>query len=296
MKRIIYIGLLFYITISGCDQKEAQKPYRPKIAVKCILKTNQIARAYIENTVGLLDTSLDFLVDYELYSRIQPHYVTTNAKVILSKNGVWADSLVYNKKTYLYEGKGHFIEPGATYRIDIAVEGLSPVYASCTVPYPVKILGLDTVSENTISEWTTKTCKLKFADPGEETNFYEVMGFGDFKSSAINSKFYPIYFNNNSIFENQSKYGDVFPAYFSDKAFNGKTISIPLQFHFGDSIFYITLANLSEEQMNYERSFAKVWQNTDNSFAEPIQVYSNISNGVGIFGAMGISTDTIRIK
>lgn len=305
MKRIVFIFLVIYIVNNGCEPKDNREYFRPKIAVKCFLQPNQVAKAYIENTVGLLDTSWrDEIFGNDLLGIIQPHYVAKNAKVILIKNGVFVDSLQYNSDTYLYEGTLHKIECGATYKIEIVEEGATLIYATCTVPYPVKIERIDTIAESKGIP-ASRTYILRFSDPVKENNFYLLYGFEMIKHDENwyhyrENRVYPILLNMDAIFENLPS--SVFwPARFSDRMFNGKTLSLELteksgSYHSRDSLIWFNLANVSIEEYNYIESIERYKYNSNNAFAEPTPIYSNIVNGAGIFAAMAVSSDTIKIK
>lgn len=230
MKRFFYLFLLLFMVFAGCNPKETQEPFRPKIAVRCILKTTQIAKAYIENTAGLLDVSWkDELYDYELGIR-QPHYAISNAKVTLLKNGDWVDSLHYNSSTYLYEGSQHSIEQGENYRIEVLVEGLPLVYATCMTPNPVTIEKIDTYTINN-GNLPGLGFTITFSDPVKENNFYELIGWNlEYRNPNYIIQPNIILLNSLPLFENSyNNRGFTTLPYFSDKLFDGKTITIKLE-------------------------------------------------------------------
>lgn len=87
-------------------------------------------------------------------------------------------------------------------------------------------------------------------------------------------------------------------TYFSDELINGKTY--PLTFwtttyrdvytQFGEYLrIYVTIESISKELYNYYSTREQHGFATDNPFAEPVPVYSNINGGLGIFGSTSSS-------
>lgn len=53
--------------------------------------------------------------------------------------------------------------------------------------------------------------------------------------------------------------------------------------------FYFRLSNYSDHLANFTKSYYEYEYNIDNPFVEPIEIYSNIKNGYGIFGLKNTS-------
>jgi len=56
-----------------------------------------------------------------------------------------------------------------------------------------------------------------------------------------------------------------------------------------------TLSSVSEDYYKYNVTLAKYEQTQGDPFAQPVQVYSNIENGFGIFGGYSSFSDTLII-
>jgi hypothetical protein len=310
MQRIFYISLFIYIFLTGCEPEEGQGPFRPEIAVYSVLTANTFAEARIEYTQDLMDTTAYWLVTQIPGTKpfINPKLICPSAKVALFEKDVPVDSLRYNSTTCLYEGSSHKVEPGGQYRLEIAVKDQPLIYAATTVPFPVEILGLDTVTTS-YDEYNNSPVidiKLTFADPPDENNFYELYCSVLFKYDSINNPF-PQYgsisLSLNGIFENLSIYNTNL-VYFSDKLFNGETISLKMQpfsrstgfLDFLDSLICLNLISVSAEKAKYCRSEDRYWYNynVNNAFSEPVSMYSNIVNGAGIFAGVAESSDTLK--
>ncbi len=317
MQRNFYITFFVYIAIAGCEPKEATGPFFPKIAVFCVLEANKVPTARIEYTQSISDTSAYWLVTSWNEGTVNPKIICNVANVALFENDVLVDSLRFNATTRIYEGSKHKIRPGGHYKIEITLNGLPLVYATTTVPHPVKILRLDTVTAQYNGhmvfwnkEFPFMLIQMVFADDPNENNFYELTGGSwithDSAISWHDTRYYSIIeFKTNGLFENLPTLYNGFNPYFSDKLFNGETIALKLEdWQYGqgffifpyDSLLCFNLANVSVENAKYSQSLDRWWHNQNNAFAEPVPMYSNIVNGVGIFASKAVSSDTIRLK
>ena len=320
MQRIFYIILFVYVAIAGCEPKEAQETYHPEIAIYSLLEANKVATARIEYTQSISDTSaygVLNVIGHEYRYSINPQLICHAANVALFEDDVLVDSLRFNATAQLYEGNNHKVSAGGHYRIEITVKGLPLIYATTTVPYPANILRLDTVTtkyDRSIRFWNKEFpfmhISLVFADQPNENNFYELTAgkwitVDSLISWHTTDQYSELYFKPNGLFENLTiSYGTSKP-YFSDKLFNGKTLSLKLEdWQYGqgffifpyDSLICFNLAKVSVEEAKYFKSVDRWAYNYNNAFAEPVPFYSNVVNGVGIFAAKAVSTGTIRLK
>ena len=73
---------------------------------------------------------------------------------------------------------------------------------------------------------------------------------------------------------------------FTDELFNGKKAEISFygENHTGGGIYKINLKNITRDYYLYLKSHTLQFENIDNPFAEPVQVYHNVNNGFGILG------------
>ena len=93
-------------------------------------------------------------------------------------------------------------------------------------------------------------------------------------------------------------------ALFSDILFNGETKQIEFTIFLGKidegedvlSSLKVELRNVSESYYYYYRSVDLHQMNEGNPFAEPVQVYSNVENGLGIFTAYNESSQVLNLN
>jgi hypothetical protein len=305
MRYIFFLFLITFLIFIGCEPDDIQKTFQPKFAVYCILKADKIANARIEFTQDIKDTNTYWIGSYNERT-VNPDLIYSSAKVALFENELFVDSLRFNPTTYLYEGDNHKVQSGGKYRLEIKANDQPVISGSTTVPFPVKIVGLDTAVTlyNEFNNTPVLHVTLLFSDPLNENNFYELFGERRFKNdSQICHN--PISFSLNGIFENLWSYSTS-PVYFSDKLFNGETISLKLVesgneqgflINPSDSFICFNLSNVSEEEARYHRSVDRYWYcyNNGSAFSEPVSMFGNIINAAGIFAGMAESFDTIKL-
>jgi len=86
---------------------------------------------------------------------------------------------------------------------------------------------------------------------------------------------------------------------FSDATFNGTNIVLNLStyiysYNTNETKILIDLYSISEEYYNYLKS-KSLYEESDPAFSEPVQIFSNIENGLGIFAGASISSDSVIV-
>jgi hypothetical protein len=116
-----------------------------------------------------------------------------------------------------------------------------------------------------------------------------------------------LYFgSNNSLLGQESARGKDFGSSsiaFNDHLFDGSTVTIDfllgeyyLDGKEGASAIYISLSKISNEYFLYESSYQKYLSSQGSIMAQPVQVYTNIENGLGVFAGYSTATDSIQLK
>ena len=169
-------------------------------------------------------------------------------------------------------------------------------------PQLVNIQSIDTLRKNSELELT-----ISINDPVNEENYYSIsllesafnMWYIDGEEIEINNKYTPwictndIYAESASSGEDGSNCGQ--ELFISDKAFNGQNYNFKLSYYAnpGSTNVYIITRSLSADLFKYSISIQKYNQNSGNPFGEPVQVYSNVDDGFGIFSGYSEKQDSI---
>jgi hypothetical protein len=291
MKNIFPLLLILSsLSLSNCTKEiefDAQD-IAPRIVVNSLFTNDSIWSAHISRSVGVLDTTS--------YTTI------SNATVnIFDNNATLVTTLTHQGDGLYTSPSGVTPIPNQSYTLEASASGYTSVSATNAIPPVVPIYQLDTVASTNSDGETILEVTITFQDPSAVENFYmlEVIAkgtyFDEWEQDSVDFRApLPITCDDINVetingfniggFENSYLY-----LMLKDQNFDGQnyelTFSAVNYAELKDLNLFgeIRLVNTSEAYFNYLRSF-NMYQNTiGNPFATPVQVYSNVTNGMGIF-------------
>lgn len=240
------------------------------------------------------DDELDQYVLNCLFDHLQPIKVSFSKTVSIvgdnkynSEQDDW-DILLFENGMLLHpeierSTKGYVLyywpKPGNTYRIEAEKESTGVVLvAEDTMPYPVEIDQLVSYFPlyKDYYESEVGLVQLKFTDPGNDIAYYEL----DLSYISVS---HPV------ISANSEKDHVFYPTLlFTNELFKGETIELNIYSQVARPVVY--LRSVSRNYFFYKKSLYGHLsnQNIDNELlftTEPVMVYSNIENGIGVFAA-----------
>jgi hypothetical protein len=178
---------------------------------------------------------------------------------------------------------------GQTYQIKVINEKGLTNEASCTVPlhrdFHIKVDTTITFTQNTWTgeKYSSVTAKISMTDFPGETNYYRLI----FSVNGI-SMVRPV---EDVVLSDKGKEGQEFVL--QSVSFQ----STPVRSTYKDSAFLrIYLLNTNKEYYDYHKSYLTATLGKIGPFTEPSALYSNASNGVGIFAAYTIDSLIFRLK
>ncbi|MFH0761756.1 MAG: DUF4249 domain-containing protein [Bacteroidota bacterium] len=199
---------------------------------------------------------------------------------------------------------------GVNYRLTVDYPGLNSVEATTTVPEMVPIYSWDTLIK--VSEWGYRDYVLKvvFNDPADVANYYGISVFVTYKeidyytmkpTGKVITRLVYIYSDSDLFLQDEShNYGG--KIYFDDLLFDGqtKTTEVGLYdyaFEEADTAWVdVHLEQLDPAYFKYVVSNEAYQSTHNNPFAEPVQVYTNVSGGLGIFSSYSFASKTFTIE
>ena len=127
--------------------------------------------------------------------------------------------------------------------------------------------------------------------------------------------FVPYFFSQDAVVDNPDTKMRPEAISFTDEIFNGSQYTFDFlieEYYFGSSkslsgdgyeddetwefeSIYISMSRVSQEYYWYENSYQAYLFSYDNMFSQPVQVYTNIENGLGIFAGYSSRVDTISV-
>lgn len=298
-KRIIY-SVVLILLLSGCEQfLEVDLPgQEPKLVVNALLEPDDTLKVFLTKSNGILEGR-------EYNDKFEP---VKNANVIFSMNTGNLVKLNYLEKSSPFGTEAYYyltnplLKANENYTITAVSPGLSQVQSSLIYPENVPIkeltyknLGPSGTSENyDLIEFT-----LKFEDlPGK--NYYEIKGdfFGVSTIKANNfyqGELYPAPVN--PLYKRNMWYGS--GLLFNDLLLRGKDSEMVFRTTLprnADLKVTVTLSHVSESYFLYEETAGLQSQTRDDFFSQPVLVYTNVVNGLGIFKARNSSTKILQMK
>ncbi len=302
MRKSYYIWILIVLLFFSCT-KEVHIPVPPldsKPVVNCLFTADSAFVIYVGKSVPVNDN--------------RPR-VIEDAGVYLYENNIPFDTLHYAEGLYY---STLVPRAGTEYRVDVEIPGFDTVYAEDIAPEsPPPVTGnyRDSVMMDE-DGYPVSQLRLTIPDDGSEENYYEIQLWGSYlspyDSSYQNTGIWFYNENPDPVLENE----DLIQYYpstivFSDEMFNGKKYTLTLNYQ---KTFYIVgninmdynyvlilcFRTVSKDYYLYKKRLIRHLANQESDIwdgmGNPVQMYSNIHGGYGIFAGYAEVIDTIPKK
>jgi hypothetical protein len=205
-----------------------------------------------------------------------------------------------------------FPELGEDYSVEVEAAGFTSIYSDNNLPSPITIVSVDT-STTVVDDEERLEMSINFSDPVNIDNYYlvSVAAGGWFEDETwngtnwvIDSTFFdfsiPILVDDPT-FENYGSNRWDENGIFTDFSFDGQNKTIDIAINSGeydgklDALYYfeVRLYNITEAAYLYNKSYNLYQNASGNPFAQPVQVYSNVTNGFGIFAGSQLNVFSI---
>lgn len=216
--------------------------------------------------------------------------------------------LLVNKRGSYFELPGFRPSPGKSYRLEAESGEMKPVSATVTVPGLIPMDSFDTTRIMLDNGVESIRVSMQITDPAEQENYYSLRVTGthnyydyfrrEYTDSIVTYPYYPQL--NGKVDDvldldfldvNKDVYLDQ-EFFLSDRLFNGKVFDMSFSFTADDWAMRadtvqvrIDLRQVDQSYYQYAVSDQKYRQTQGNPFTEPVQVYTNVKDGFGIFSA-----------
>jgi hypothetical protein len=248
-------------------------PTDTKVVVNSFFTENSRIKVHLSNSIGILENLIPECND---------------ATVILRENNIIIDTMYYQSGYYY----SHILaETNMNYALEIMVPGMETVFCEDLIPEKTILQSFVCTDSVLIDEdgFIINELKLDFED-FSGPSFYEVQLSAKY---IIDNNGTSIWFMKNSDpIITSTGLLDYNPKtlIFTDKMFDGKHCSVKIYYAtqaYADYNLKITFRSVSESYYKYkERQIAYLFSLENDIFSgmsEPINLYSNITNGYGIF-------------
>lgn len=299
MRNVFLVTLIGVMAICSC-QKVIEfdgDTKKSKLVINALFGTKDSIKVQVSKSLSVIDQA-----------RLK---TLTDAQVALYDNSGNKLLDLPHTERGIYANANGVIKPGTEYEIRVSHPDYDDVSAKDAVPQYPTILELDTTSVDGQDEWNKRfRVSVKFKDPSE-SNYYmlEILAKQrdwsqdptDPDIKYISQRLYletrdP---NISGFDPTGSTWGQRF--LFKDDNFNGSEytfVATTDHYIIADTTaakeIVLRLSTVSEAVYNYFDSFRKYQNTRDDPFANPVQVYSNVEKGFGIFGGAAEVDRTIR--
>lgn len=317
LKKISLLGIILAV-FTSCDIDnmrtvidEKLPDFKPVLVFNNILATDTTFHATLSTNQHILT---------EEY-RSNTSSSINNAKIRFYENDAFMGFYQYKNQHIAHKGSsqpsGYYLpfkpKAGKTYKIKAEKEGFSPIEASFTMPKADAGFRI-TEAKPSLKLNGQERIKLTYViEDKAGKDFYELKLYrkyqgttaGSFYLSEVSYQSSISTGNSNGIFDEDN---DNKSELFSDELFSEKKFE--QQIFFDKPEFFnssskpnqtneiemlLELRILSEGYFKYARSI-ELARSSDNPLAQPVQVFSNVKNGLGIFGGYTYKRKSFVIK
>lgn len=290
MKKIVVIAIC--IIFQACDDKLDVNITKTQLVVSCAFSGKSVVNIELSKSKSVWDTT---------FGNNNPAPLS---KISLFENGTLKE-VMQNAGSNIYKSVSIPV-PENTYSIEIESENYPIIKASDKIPYPAKILNIDTsIIENSLYPSNEEIKQLlhieiDFKDKEFENNYYRILADSDLFmviGPDTFSNLIPIQLKNNNFST------DITHNAFNDKLFDGERITVGFDILITEAILnagYIKILLYTLSESYYKGLYFATKQadsNVNNDYYSiPVQSYSNIKNGLGVFVAYSIDEYYIDIS
>jgi hypothetical protein len=295
-------AIVFVLCLAACERET--EVHIPPQDPKLVAESRQGQGDRPEARISRTRSSTDPLPPY---GSADPN-VVKNAIVLLYENDIFRDTMKYNTTTEKYKAPTATIAAGKTYKVVMTAPGFPVAEALSLTPTLVQINNY-TLTPNARND--------RDGNPQDELKvvFNDNVGTEDYYLIRIKDAYGGFLYcvNTNDKDVEKLVYDD--PLYpeeclqsdrllISDVNFNGATKTLilfvssgsisPQSVPGGINKATIELLHINKDYYRYIKSLNSYENAVDNPFAEPVNLYSNVKNGYGLFTTYARDVDSIQ--
>jgi len=303
LKNSVYILLTFLLFSCETTEKIDDFPLRPaKLVVNCFFNADSTWEFQVSKSLSVLDNA-----EFKLIK---------NATISIFKEGELQTSFSSVGSDGWYRYSENLPEAGKEYSIKVTSPDFKDVLLAKDI-VPVKPIITNTklfISDSTFYNngyfnygYIAGAMELTISDPENTHNYYELELYAldsvfDYYSEPrefvqLQKRMLPISSDDLAA----DKISEIsYSLLLNDYLFDGKEYKLSIDFSDYNAgrkkDYYISLKSITREGFLYRKTINEYLNSQNDPFSEPVIIYSNIENGLGIFSAfsqsvVAISTD-----
>lgn len=275
-----FVATLLGLLVFAACRKEIpfdDTTHEPKLSMNSALHIDSVVSVHIGQSYHMLDSDqLQFI---------------TNANVELrDANNNLIESLTHSTSGLYVSSSGFKPLPNTEYQLVATHPRLPEAKAKASIPIEPLAEFSDTSRTNYNGETNLLKLNIRVTDqPGEQFYMLEIFeeyyDIDPFTGDTTVYEYLPGFYRTSPILDNSGDYDS--RAFFTDQLFQGASIKIDIALYYNPSDggrLKARVTSLSKSLYLFYKSIDLYGQANGNPFAQPVQVYSNIENGYGVFG------------
>ena len=283
IQRAILATILLVGTSCEMDLPANEVNYKDRIVMNLLANNDQVLSVHVAKTLPIFDSAAETIIE--------------NAKVTVTEEGGSPSIL-----TFSFINGGKYVssfkpKPGKSYGIQVEAPGLPTCYSRFIMPSPLSG-AKSSWQDNTgvdASGFPIGTISFDIQDDASQRNFYEI-GLFRYEDIAADFLEMPILPLDAELSQNP-KFNKAGALLVDDASFNGERKSFKFSTPFGSAgtqyKYLVIIKSLSQDYFKYFESLED-YQVQGGAFSDPIPVFNNIINGVGIAAGACVQRDTIK--
>ena len=291
--------IIFIPALLSCQKliELEEQEFTEQLVLYCLMSVDEKPSWAMSHTSIELTHTLDILDSSRTYEGVN------GAQIALYEN----DSFIEYAEESTILGSYSFrrnIKANATYKIMVNANGYPPVSTEHTTPKILNNVEIRTISPKPVGSLTEPNLyRLTYEiDDPLGANYY-VADFNIVYTTKNGETLFPVKFWEVSSSLDPLEEKDT-TRVFSDENFDGLHHARTIEFNYAnednfksDHIdFVLTLMHVSESYYLYHRTLELQSNSNEYRFTEPVQVYSNINGGIGLFASYSKSYAKWRVK
>ncbi|MCK5823718.1 MAG: DUF4249 domain-containing protein [Bacteroidales bacterium] len=304
-RKLTLINVLIIFLLTSCRKPIDMDLHNIKsqLVVNSLFSPDSLFKVNITKDISPLKRIRNYDSSGNCFPDSQNNYIDVKATVLLYENNNFIDTLKFIKNSN-YRSK---FKPSVNndYKIVVEAQDYTTVEAHNDIPKKIPITSISKEKKEDIEgDYAWYNIYINFKDPVEEKNYYLLRGVPQYINFCELSSEDPVISKwdvyNNKLFV------------FDDELFNGKNYQLTLKgfvdewrLDYMDSLKYLAfnLHSITKEFYFYAKSCNSQAAKGDELFdvfqqglSEPIPIYTNIENGLGVFAGYSVSSDTVRFE
>ncbi|MBN1950779.1 MAG: DUF4249 domain-containing protein [Bacteroidales bacterium] len=261
----------------------------------------------VVNSLISPDSLISVHLSHTMSSKVAALLSIDGATIDLFENNIYLETLVVNQNG-IYTSQTTRPSFGREYKLEINAQGYETTISSDITPYQkIEIKNLQIIKDAFINEDgnTLNEVRYTISDPEFEDNFYETRVIIAYHSDDETSYVIPYMTSKDpAILQEADIYYYPESILLEDNLFNGEEKEISLYYREGicygcvEPTIIVELRSISSNFYKYKKSLIRHLNNQSSDIwdgmANPVQLFTNVENGYGIFASYTSDIDSVN--